>query len=290
MIISLDWIDMKTYFYLIFLILFVLNREGVIVNALESLQIWSTQLFPLLFPTFILSDLLLSSKIVAVITDKLGSIYEFIFKTSRYGLYIFLISMLAGTPTNAKIMSILKENELISDEDINKILCHSLLFNPFLILKFGGFSLLLTIWLANLLCGIIFSRLYKVSTTSFKPIDISFDLQESISKNITIMLNILGTVVIFSSLIALIPSNNIYIKYVITSILEVTNGINLANKFFSGNIYLIGACFAIGGLSIVSQIKSILKDTFINYKLLFLSRLIVTCIVELLLCGIAITC
>ena len=38
------------------------------------------------------------------------------------------------------------------------------------------------------------------------------------------------------------------------------------------------ASFSFGGFSILMQIKSILKDTFINYKLFILSRLVVTCI------------
>lgn len=275
---------MKKIVALIVLLLFILCKERVIVNALLALEFWSKQLFPLLFPTFILSDFLLSTGIVNWIQKKFGSYYEKLFKTNRFGLFVFLISMLVGSPTNAKILQSLKEEGLVDDNDISKILAHSIMFNPFLVLSFGGLKLLLSIWVANFLVGLIFRNAYSSKNTLYKEYTFQFNLLSSINKNLDIIFNILGVVVLFSAIIAFIPDINVYFKVVLIAILEVTNTLNFINSFLDNMIFFYAIAFSLGGLSILMQIKSILVDTSLNYKLLICSRLIVACITEAALC------
>ncbi|MDE6292258.1 MAG: hypothetical protein K2L98_01095, partial [Bacilli bacterium] len=95
--------------------------------------------------------------------------------------------------------------------------------------------------------------------------------------NINILLNILGTITIFLMLANILPINIPFIKICFSGILEVTNGLNKINLFFRGHIlydYLVLFILSFGGLSIFIQIKSILKDTSLNIRYFFISRLL----------------
>lgn len=271
----------------ILLILFLYNNEVVILSSLEALNIWSKNIFTVLFPTFILSDLLLSSGLVNSITKIFGKIFSKIFKTSEYGLYILLISLLSGTPTNAKNLKILYDNNYIGKNDITKIISMAIFFNPLLIIKLTSIKILVIIWISNLLTGFLMRRCLIEKNNSFKEINIPFNLSASIENNINILLNILGTITIFLTLSNIIPVPNTFFKIIISGCLEITNGLNKVNLIINANLIreiLYVTFISFGGISIWIQIKSILKDTFINYKYFFISRLLTAIISIFLVC------
>lgn len=274
----------KTLILFIFT-LFMLNNDKVILSSLEALNIWAQKIFPILFPTFILSDLLLSSGIVNTITNFGGKFYERFFKAPRYGLYILLISFIAGTPTNAKNLKTLYDNGYISKDDVLKILSTSIFFNPLLIYKLAGLKVLITIWIANIISAFIMRNKLVCKKSAFKPLDITFNLSKSIENNINIILNILGTITIFLVFTNLFPIKNIYLKTLFSGFFEITNGLNKINLYFNKKLvknYLAVIILSFGGLSIFTQIKSILKDTFTDIRYFYLSRLL-TAIVSILL-------
>lgn len=257
---------------ILLLLLFIIRKDAIILGSVTALNLWTNNLFPLLFPTFILSDFLLSSGIVDVISNKFGTLFSKIFKTSKYGLYIFLIGTLCGSPTNAKNIANLYNNKLISDSEVNKLLLFSSLFNPFLIITFGGIRCLLIFWIANIINSFLYRNIYQSNNISLNSIKRNnFNLSNSINSNINILLSILGTVTIFSCIIYSL-SLNVNLKLLFSLLFELTNSINLIKVFFESNTYLYLIAYSLGGLSIFIQIKSILKDTFINYKLLLFNR------------------
>lgn len=258
---------------ILLLILFICRKDIVIESVLNGLNIWTYTLFPLLYPSFILNDLILSTKIPSVVVKYFGNLYNKLFLNNKNGVYVFFVSLLCGTPSNVKVMRELK----LTDSEINKCLISSFFFNPLLIISLGGFKLFIIIFVGNILNGLIF-RNVKVNISNNKLTNKPFSLNKSISNNLNVLFNILGTVVIFSVLINILPINDIDIKFLISSILELTNTLDYIKRFYDSNIYLFVINFCFGGLSIFTQIKSILSDTFINYKLYFISRLSFTCI------------
>lgn len=258
---------------ILLLILFICRKDIVIESVLNGLNIWTYTLFPLLYPSFILNDLILSTNIPNIIVRYLGNLYNKLFLNNINGVYVFFVSLLCGTPTNVKVMKELK----LTDSEINKCLISSFFFNPLLIISLGGFKLFIIIFIGNIMNGLFFRNI-RVNISDNKLISYPFSLNKSITNNLNVLLSILGTVVIFSVLINLLPINNIFIKFLINSSLELTNSLDYIKRFFESNIYLLIISFGFGGLSIFTQIKSILSDTFINYKLYFISRLSFTCI------------
>lgn len=268
---------MRKLSIIILFLLFIFNRQIVIASGIEAINIWANTIFPLLFPTFILSDLLISSGLVNIITKFGGKIYSKIFKLTPYGMYIFLISLIAGTPTNAKNLKILYDKNYITHIEVTKILSTCIFFNPLLIISMCGIKILIIMWISNIIAGILMNRKNTDINTVIRPIKSSFNLSLSIENNINTLLNILGTITIFLMLANILPINIPFIKICFSGILEVTNGLNKINLFFKGYVlydYLVLFILSFGGLSIFIQIKSILKDTSLNIKYFFISRLL----------------
>lgn len=271
---------MRKILVILLFLLFIFNRQMILLSGIEAINVWTNTIFPLLFPTFILSDLLIASGLVNIITKLVGKVYSKIFKLSPYGMYIFLISLIAGTPTNAKNLKILRDNNYINDLEITKILSTCIFFNPLLIISMTSFRILIILWLANIFTGIIMNRGNDcVINNTTKEISMPFNLGLSIENNINILINILGTITVFLMLSNIMPINSPFIKVLVSGILEVTNGLNKINLFYKSHFlfdYLVLFILSFGGLSIFIQIKSILKDTSLNIKYFFISRLLCT--------------
>lgn len=274
---------MRNFFILIIFFIFIFSKGSVVLGASYALNLWSKSVFPILFPTFILSDLILSSNIIDIITNKIGKFFGSIFKTSKYSLYIFLISLLSGTPTNAKNLKVLYDEGVISLNSITKILSFTYFFNPFFILSFTSYKILLIFWVSNLLTGFLLQNYYQEKElVNESDINIKFNFTKSIASNMNIIINILGTITIFMVISYAVPFINEYVNVIFTSFLELSSGLYKIKMYFDLDyMYLIALSF--GGISILMQVKSILKDTFVDYKFIIISR-IITCIISLIIC------
>lgn len=265
---------MKKLLIIILFILFIINRDNVILAGLNAYNIWSNNLFPIIFPSLMISDLILSTNIINYLIKPSEKLFNKLFKTNSYFIYVFIISLIAGTPTNIK--SIYNNKQLTNDE-INKILSSIILFNPLFVIKYCSLKIYLIIVISNVIILYINRNKYHNYHNNYISIQ-NYNFNNSIETNLKIVINILGILTIFMCLNSIISTNNIYINTLIGGLLEVTNGINkvnyyINNTFFKEIFYLLFLSF--GGFSIFYQIKSILKDTSIDYKYYFLSRFLV---------------
>lgn len=273
---------MRNLYILGILLMFIIHKDACILGATSALSFWSKNLFPILFPTFILVDLIISSRLVKYITRIFGNLFKLIFKTNPLSGFVFFISLLCGTPTNAKILKSFYEQGLVSEDDITKILSFTMFFNPFLIISFAGIKVLLIIWISNIFAGIILRDKYVSTIKKEKDFIVPFSFNSSISNNMNAILNILGTVTIFMCISYSIPFFNPVINTIFSSFLELSTAL-YRNKMYLNSEYLYLIMLSIGGISIFAQIKSILKDTSVDYKFLIISRIIVM-FISLLIC------
>lgn len=265
---------------IVLLIILIMFKRPIITSAIISaINIWITNIFPALFPILILSDLIISTDLINLITKIIGPIYSRVFKVSIYSSYVFFMSMLSGCPSNAKYVKDLLDLKLITKEEAIKTLSSSLLYNPILILsittyltKFDAHFIIITNIIINLIIGFI-NRNVKCDINSIADIKpTSFNLINSISKTIDTLLLVLGSLVLFIALTSLITYNH----PILDGIFEITNGIKeiviLSN--YNHQLMITGILLAFGGLSIHVQIKSILKDYNLDYSLFYKSRII----------------
>ena len=275
---------MKKLLTLLLFILFIVNKNAIVLAASEALNIWSKSLFPVLFPTLILSDILLASGLISKIPKFFYDVYSKIFKTSPYGLFVFLVSVFGATPTNAKILKDLYDSKLIDKNSLTKILSQTIFFNPILILTFSNLKVLIIMWVANILTSFIL-RDALVSENPLKAsYNFEFNLNKSIEKNMKTILNILGTLTVFLSLSNIVPIRNPIMKTFISGILEITSGFTRIKLYTVSpiNDILMLTFTSLASFSIIMQIKSILKETKFDSKYFYTSR-ILTLFISLLI-------
>lgn len=271
---------LKNTLFLLFLTLVIINRPKVTYAILEGIKLWKNSVFPSIFPLMILSDFALSTSIINVISNTIGKPFSKIFKLSKQSSYVFLLSALSGSPTNAKYIKDLLSHQYIEKKEAEKLLAMTYLYNPILILNITSFLpvkigvyLIITNILINIIIGII-NRNNKINyTPTIKLEPQKFSLVESINKALNVSLLILGSIITFIALISLIP-----LKHpLISGIFEITNGITSLKSYdfsLKYNLIFISIMLSFGGLSIITQIKSIFINDKLNYSLFYKSRII----------------
>ena len=269
---------------ILFLIgLFFYNKDLVSMSILESINIWYKNLFPSIFPVLILCDLIVSFNIFEFLIKSGGNIFQKLFKINKYGLLVFIVSLLCGTPSNMSLAYNLYKKNLLNEDDINKLIPLCLFFNPIFVINFTNIKVYAILFISTIITGLLFrgknNNIIEIELNSNN----EFDLNKSIEKGIHILLNILGTISIFMLLSNIIIIKKPIVSCILGGFFELTTGLYKTNIFFKGNNYLYLLILSFGGISIFTQIKGILKDIRINYYHIVIQRLVVF-IISVLIC------
>ncbi|MBQ9071556.1 MAG: hypothetical protein IJY25_00155 [Bacilli bacterium] len=276
------------------LIYFILSNSVEIMESIKlSFSICINNLFPSLIPFMLLSNLLINYNFIDDLSDIFNKIMTKIFRVNKNCSFALIMSIMSGTPSNAKYLKDLFNNKLISIKDVKKCLnfCH--FTNPIFILGTIGYTFLgnkkmgLIILISHYLSAIIIG-LFNKKDNDF--ISIESDkinsnnnfiniLKQSINSTIDTLFLILG--IITTCLIVTCILNNIInldnnYKFVY-GLIEITQGLKyLSLSNFSIEIKTILSSFFIsfGGLCIHAQVFSILDNKKIRYLPYFSSRLI----------------
>jgi len=286
----------------------ILSESETIMNAvIYSFNIWTNNLFPSLFPFFVLSEILINYGFVELTSELFKPFFKKVFKMNGNAAFVFIMSMLSGFPSNAKYARQLYLDGKLTDKEATKILMFSHFSNPLFILgtisvtflnnKKLGLIVLFSHYISNILIGIIF-RNYNPSNNindrfSFKNSILMMHnkrinnnkrfgtiITNALTNSINTLLLILGVVTTFLIITTIIDNNfhpNLLTKTFISGSLEMTQGlkhVSLLNTSSYFKTLLITSILSFGGLSVHTQILSIISDTKIKYKPFLLARLI----------------
>ena len=299
---------MKVFIKLTYIILFLflifetIINSNIIFNVIhEAIFLWFYKIVPSLVPFFLLSNFLINYGFIDIMSELLKPIMHF-FKINDKASFIFVISILTGSPGNAFYIKEALDKQIINLNDATKILMFSHFANPLFILgtvnlllndfKISLLILIIT-YVTNFILAFIFRNLYKVDNKSNihitnikkallvnKSETFGKTLSNSIKKTFDTLLIILGSICFFNIIAVIIKENNIFpisIYPFITGILEMTQGINnvsLLNISFELKVLFITIFLSFGGLSIHSQVISIISDTKIKYLPYLFARLL----------------
>lgn len=258
---------------------FIFKNYNIInVNIIKACTLFLNNIFPSLFPMFIISSILMNINFAHYINKFFKRINKKLFKINSNESYILFVSIVSGCPSNAKIAKEMYNNNLIDKINIQKILLFSHFSNPLFIISMIKHRTILVLtahYISNIIIGIITRNMYTSNNYSKKEnkiIDkkISIILFESISNSINTLLFILGTIVTFYIITSIInlPFFNI--------ILELSQGLNyisLMNIHLKLKTILLGSLLSFGGLCIHFQVYGILSDLKIKYIPYLLSRI-----------------
>lgn len=276
------------------------NNKDVAEVIINATNLFLRKVFVSLFPMFIINDILINLNIPYYFYLVFNKLFLKVFKTSGLGAYVFIMSLISGTPSNAYILKELVEERSLSYEEASHFLMFTYFSNPlFLTIMLGSIfdskttlKIILIHYISNILIGILKrGKAPKITHQNFQLETRKRNgiLIKSINKSISTLLMILGTVTFYMLLTYIITypfQNNILLKTCFSGLLEITNGLN---NLINLNIYskikeiIAIAIISFGGLSIHTQIKAILEDTQIKYKYFLKGRLLHTMISILLI-------
>ena len=271
-------------------IIFIFKNNKEVANViLEAVNLFFKKVFVSLFPMFILNDILINLNIPYYFYLLFNKLFLKVFHTSGLGAYVFIMSLISGTPSNAYILKELVELEKLSIEEANHFLTFTYFSNPlFLTVMLSTIfnarivlKIILCHYIANIIIGILMrNKAPKIVTNQkYTQNKSKSSIIKSINKSISTLLMILGTICFYMLLTFIVTNllpDNLLIKTLISGFLEITNGLNTItslNIFIQIKEIIASAIISFGGLSIHTQIKAILEDTNMNYSYFLKGRI-----------------
>lgn len=285
-------------------VLLAINRRYS-TAVTNGVCLWFACVLPALFPYFFITTVLSSLSVTSKIAKRISPVTVKAFSVNGCVGYALIMSFISGYPLGAKIISDLKNDKLISNEEAvrGSALC-SFSSPMFLIGSVGsimfnstafGLALFLCHFLSVLLTGFIFS-FYKRKTHPplnsemvFRKAD--FKIYESVYSSVTSVLSVGGIITLFyllceilSSLNLLTPLNVLLTpifgeniaKTISLGIFECT--LSLKNLSLSGitpfSLPVACACCSFGGLSVIVQSVAFLSSAKIKIAPFFLSKIL----------------
>ena len=287
-------------FLILFIIFLIMFSKTNILAVQNAISLFFEKVFPSLFPFFIAADLLSHTNIINILNTILSPIMKPLFNVSGKGAFPFIMGIISGYPTGAKIVSDFRKNNICTKVECERLLAYTNNSGPLFIIGTVGSSLFLSTEIGILLLithifgtltvGIIF-RFYKNNYYRNENIVDELDidnfssiLTESIFNSFKttgmifgfiIMFSIINNILLTSGILKLFPSA---IIGSILSTCEITNGINYISMIKSSNltIQLILTSFflGVGGISVLMQVYSIISKTDLSIKPYILGKLL----------------
>jgi len=262
-----------------FIILIFNNYDIVLKSTLDATSIWLNRVFPYLFIMIIIQDLLINLDFASF------------FKNTA--VYIFIMSLLSGTPSGTYIISKLKQQNIITKEYANTCLIFTFFANPLFLYsilnsiflsKLTTIRLMLILYLTNLILYFIYKKDLPSNGKSINTneINLSSSIKTSINTTITV-LGVITFYLILSNIIItefnIIYPFNIFFK----GFLEMTQGLaSLINSSIKFKEVIAMIFISFGGFSIHTQVSCILNEANLSYKYFFKGRIIQTALVVFL--------
>ena len=234
----------------------ILSESETIMNAVSfSFNIWITNVFPSLFPFFVLSEILMNYGFIELIGELFKPLFEKLFKINGNAAFVFIMSLISGFPSNAKYTRELYLQNKLTAKEATKILMFSHFSNPLFILgaisitflndKRLGIIIMISHYLSNIIIGLIFRNYNpgKVTNDKFSLKNAIMQMHykrinnnkrfgaiitNSLVNSINTLLLILGVITTFLIITTIIDNNfhlSLLNKSLISGFLEMTQGL-----------------------------------------------------------------
>lgn len=254
------------FLYLLILLEFImLCKSKIVINSvMDSSLMFILKIFPSLFPTMVIGNLLVKENVQLIIPKFIKKIFKKLYGYNDTMTGIFIISMFTGTPSNAMYINEYLEKGLLNEKQAETLLCTTHFINPlFVIGGVGigvfksvkiGFLLLMVLWLSNFIKAFICRLKWEIDNNNKlenNKLNFISDLSYVIKKSINSLLMIFGIVIMFNLLTTLIK-NVFYL-----------NGVS--STIINGILEMTGGTATLSNLNVNKIIKIILSYIFLNF-------------------------
>lgn len=277
------------------IIFMIFNSNTVIESVGFSISIWKDNLFPTLFPFFVINNLLIEYGFVEIIGSILAKPMNKFFNMPSSTGSVLAISLFTGFPSGAKYTTDLVKRGIITKDVASRLLTFTHYSNPLFILGLVSFLLnskLLAIIIlishisSGLLTGYIYNHRYSLGSIEkpVKRINITNKafgelLTNSVIDSLNTLFLLLGIITIFLVITTLINQTfnfNPSFEMILSGIFEMTQGIKLVSLSKISEllkIVLITFFISFGGLSVHMQVISVINEQKIKYKPFLIARI-----------------
>lgn len=285
-------------------ILYIINPAIYSTSCLNAVSAWGLKVFPLLFPFFIFTRLIIN------LCDIKPNFMDKFFKKSYHAptgsFFIFCLSILSGYPMGAKLISTYYENGNISKEDAKKMLSFCSVSGPMFMIGTVGVAILnsykagLIILICNLIACLINGFIFRGKPANSKPNYTSQKKKENLLSDCVydslISILVVGAYMVLSfsiitaltqtqiltnlaNAICCVPllnnSQNIVVGF-LSGLIEITHGIisiGFSNISLATKTFLSSGLIGFGGISIIMQSSSFLNKVNISIKYIIIQKL-----------------
>lgn len=250
-------------------------KEG----AMNGLRLCENVIIPALLPMLIITGIIIKSRSSSLLEAIFGWITEKILKLPRYTTSAIILGLIAGYPSGCVLTEHLYNNDKITSNDAKRIMSFNFSGGmAFIITAIGtmhlnstrlGIILFLSCTASSIITALLYSIRHKAPTEKYITTDyLSFTdaMVESVDTTTHSILNMCAYIILFSSLIAIVP-----IPSALTPLLEITNGL-MSDKSISLPMYAFFLSF--GGICIHFQLIGMLKNMGIGYPFFLFNRLL----------------
>ena len=253
---------------LLFFIMLSFPQE-VFNGASEGLLLWFQIVLPTLLPFIIISNVLIQTNSISILSRIFGPAFQKFFHISIDGSFVVLAGFLCGYPMGAKVTS---------DQ--------TLLF-PSLVILFAS----------PILCSFVFRNIYKKDLSTKRAgktsisscIHFNFEIVDTcIMDGFETITKVGGYIILFSVLLSLLqmfPVKSAFISNICLPMLEITNGIPMLSKNIlsqTEKYVSILALTSFGGLCSVAQTKSMIRQSGLSIVPYILEKLVTALVTSLL--------
>ncbi len=301
---------------LLFIAFEILTESKTIMESVQfSFQIWQNNIFPSLFPFFVLSEILIHYGFVELLSELFKPLMAKLFCMNGAASFVFFMSLVSGFPSNAKYTRELYLKGMLNVEEATKVLTFTHFSNPLFILgtvsllflknKEVGLLILFCHYITNIIIGLLFRNYSKSkkenSKVSFKQAIYAMHqkriqnsktfgqmITTALSNSIQTLLLILGTVTMFLVITTIIDNNlnlNALYQSTLNGFIEMTQGLKYVSMLsipLKIKSILTVMILSFGGLSVHMQVLSIISDTKIKYLPFFTARVLHSAIAGIL--------
>ncbi len=252
------------------IIALIAKTEIVTAAAKDSLALCATSVIPALFPFFVLTGLMVNCGVVTMLGKFLSPVADKLFKTSGTGAVVFVIGILCGYPTGAKVISELYLSGRLSKDEAERLLAFCNNSGPLFVIgavgagmlgnKNAGILLYCIHAISAIITGVFLSLFAKETenemtvNTAVLPIGEAFT--QSVESSVKSILNVCGYVVLFGCVVAVVKP---YISGVfMNSLFEVTVGAkDIISSGLKSNdvLMLLSGTIGFGGVCVYFQVR-----------------------------------
>ena len=294
--------NILTFVVLLFLLINLLLKSSNIQNSIQlAFDIWKNNLFPSLFPMFVLSEIFISLNLADYFSKFTHPFTRKLFNSHKLTGYILFMGILTGFPGSAKIIYQFYQQQKISMKEAEKLLLFTHFSNPLFIINTIAISFLqnknlailifISHYLSNIIIGILLKKYHpsekEITNTSFyntrdntSKNNFGVVLGQAILNSMNTLFLILGTISIFlcfTTILRSVLSLGEVENSILSGILEMSQGLNYI-RFTDISLRLkttLSVMFiSFGGFSVHLQIMAILSNTSIKYLPFLLTRIL----------------